>query len=139
MARKTNLEIQAAYLENLAHSGRRVQSAKQAGTSRTTIMRWQQEYPDFDTACEEALEQYRESLQAEIYRRGVEGVDEPVFYQGVHVGDVRKYSDALLILEAKRHMPEYRDRSTTDVNVKGGVLVVREPATTPEEWEKRFS
>lgn len=53
--------------------------------------------------------QYLESLQAEVVRRGRDGVLEQVYWRGQVVGDVRKYSDNLLMFEVKKRDPEYRD------------------------------
>lgn len=44
---------------------------------------------------------------------------------------VRKYSDRMLELEAKRTNPGYREKGSIDMNVKGGILVVGAP--TPAE------
>lgn len=52
-----------------------------------------------------------ELLEAEAVRRAYEGVDEPVFYQGSECGEVRKYSDTLLMFLLKGMMPnKYRER-----------------------------
>lgn len=52
-----------------------------------------------------------DEVEAEIRRRGVKGVEEPVFYQGEICGYVQKFSDLLLIFRAKALMPEkYRER-----------------------------
>lgn len=49
---------------------------------------------------------------------------------------IRKFSDRLLELQAKRFESEYRDKQTIDLNTGGGVLVA--PAEmTPEEWIAR--
>lgn len=84
----------------------------------------------FAAAWDEAVEIGVEALEDEATRRGVHGVDEPVFHAGKVVGHVRKYSDTLLIFLLKGKRPEkYRD----NVNVTGAVVV-----GTVEELEKRF-
>ena len=50
-------------------------------------------------------------IEAEIIRRSIEGIDEPVYQGGRLVGFVRKYSDRLLELAAKAALPEkYREK-----------------------------
>lgn len=44
-------------------------------------------------------------------------------------------SDRLLELEVKRVDPSYRDKSTVDMNVSGGLLIVPGQATTEKDWE----
>jgi len=52
-----------------------------------------------------------------ITHRGIEGVDEPVFYQGEQVGTKKVYSDTLLMERARALDPaRYSKRSQVDVN-----------------------
>ena len=69
---------------------------------------------------EEAREAFRDSIRNEIRRRGLEGVDEPVFYQGEICGYVKRYSDAMLATAARLHLAEYTDRKN-DLHVSGTV------------------
>lgn len=55
-------------------------------------------------------------LRREILRRGVEGWLEPQFSAGKNMGNVRKYSDTLLIFLAKARMAEFKEKQTLDVN-----------------------
>jgi hypothetical protein len=132
-------EARAIFLEQLSLTGRKADSARAAGVSRQTVLNHEKLDPTLTDEIEEALEFYKDSIRAEIHRRAVTGVDEPVFYQGVVCGAVTKYSDRMLELEAKRLMPEYREKSQVDVNHKGGVLVV--PQSPAEEavdkWAER--
>lgn len=84
---------------------------------------------------EMAHEFYREKISHVIHDRAVDGWEEPVYYQGECIGHVQKYSDRLLELQAKRHCPEYRDKSQVDHNVTGGVLLIpTAPVTDPEAY-----
>lgn len=56
-----------------------------------------------------------------------------MYYQGVMVGTVRKYSDRLLEFAAKAHCPEYREKSA-GINVNSGVLVIQAPRQSHAEW-----
>lgn len=58
------------------------QAARQVGVSPVTVYARRKADPAFDTAVLEALEESTDVLEAEMVRRAVEGVDEPVVYQG---------------------------------------------------------
>jgi hypothetical protein len=138
----TDDQIQA-YLDEVARTGLLMKSAAAADVSYQTIKRNREEHDEFEAAVQDALELYREAIEEEIHRRGIEGVETPVFgSMGANagtgiVGHVRKYSDKLLEIHAKRHIPAYRDKATIDANITGGVLLVREPPESEEEWRKR--
>ena len=125
------------YLHEVSRTGQLVASAYRVGVSYDSTLR-ARENPDYQKAVNEALDRYRDVIDAEIRRRGIEGSQEPVFYQGRIVGWVLKFSDALLIAHAKAHDPRYRDRSEIDVTHKGGVMAVPLTPSAPD-WERRFS
>jgi len=91
--------------------------------------------PAFDADWTEAIETAVDKLRLEAWRRGAEGVDEPVTYQGEYsytthptTGEpektvVRKYSDGLLKLLLKRYDPAFRERTGVDLtaSVDGGL------------------
>jgi len=98
----------------------------------------------FAELCEEALERYRAALVAEIHRRAVVGVEEPVYQGGVLVGTKRVYSDRLLETLAKAKLPEFRDKVAVEhsggVGVTVGVLVVSgDKPQSPEEWARNHA
>jgi hypothetical protein len=65
-----------------------------------------------------------DTLEAEADRRAAEGTLRPVFYKGEQCGEIREYSDTLLIFRLKALRPEkYRERS--NVAVSGGVTIQR--------------
>jgi hypothetical protein len=83
---------------------------------------------------EESMQLYTDDLVQEVHRRAVEGVDEPVYYRGVEVGSVRRFSDALAISLLKARRPEeFRENIKVDANVTGGVLLLP-PKMTVEEF-----
>lgn len=116
-------------LAAFAQSGVKYLAAAAAGVSGETVRQHLRTDEVFAEAWEDAYGEYQARLVAEIHRRGVEGTLEPVIGRvgkdedGV-ITYVRRYSDRLLEFEAKRHMPEYRDKQQVDMNVTGGVLVV---------------
>jgi len=90
--------------------------------------------PELKEMEERALEIYRERLSLAIHNRAVNGWLEPVYFQGNLSGYKRQFSDRLLELQAKRHIPEYREKHEVDMNVKGGVLVVPAAPISTDQW-----
>ncbi len=78
---------------------------------RTLVYDWQEHDEEFSQEYRQAEIEATETMEAEAHRRGVLGVEEPVFHQGEVVGAVKKYSDTLLIFMLKARAPEkYRER-----------------------------
>jgi hypothetical protein len=102
---------QEKFLKLYAQNGNIAASLKILGiASRNTFYNWLKD-PKFAELYKEANETYDDALEAEMDRRGKEGVDKPIFYKGIRVDSVKEYSDVLLIVRAKARMPEkYADR-----------------------------
>lgn len=96
-------------------------ASREAGVARQRIYEWLDSDPAFRHEFELARETAHDALEAEAFRRGVEGWDEPVFYQGERVGEIRRYSDRMLELLLRGARPaKYKpgaDGSTTNVTV----------------------
>jgi AcrR family transcriptional regulator len=106
MARK-RAKLLTAFGEGLSVAA----AAKRAGVGRSTAYEWRSADADFAKAWDEAIEAGTDVLEDEAVRRAVEGTDEPVFYQGMVCGAVRRYSDTLLIFMLKARRPEkFKDR-----------------------------
>lgn len=110
-----------AYLDELAETGLLVKSADALGLHPHTVWERRKADPDFQLCVDMALERYADKLRAEVHRRGVEGwVERGLFDKdGNHLGDVRKFSDRLLELHAKRLDPSYRENIKVDASVDG--------------------
>ncbi|HKX80106.1 MAG TPA: hypothetical protein VJM34_16445 [Novosphingobium sp.] len=109
----------------------RAASPGSPGGAASTFKDERQRDPAFADAWEEALDTARAEIDHEIYRRAVEGYDEPVFggkYREQVVGTIRRYSDRLLELRARAMLPGYRDTAGLVLNkrvthdVDAGVL-----------------
>ena len=86
-------------------------AALAAKISRRNHYRWLETDQNYRLAFEEARTEACEAMISEARRRAVEGVEEPVYYQGKVVGTVQTYSDNLLMFLIKGAMPEkYRER-----------------------------
>lgn len=103
--------LKANALLKYRNTGNKREVCEAVGISRGTLNRWLEHDEEFARDWAIAREEATELYEAEARRRAVEGWDEAVFQRGVQVGDVRKYSDTLLIFTLKALKPEkYRDR-----------------------------
>lgn len=111
MTDRQSARLKKQFLEHFAGTGNITESATAVGIRRRVVYEWQERDDEFCLAFREAEIQATETMEAEARRRGMLGVDEPVFHQGEVVGAVKKYSDTLLIFMLKARAPEkYRER-----------------------------
>lgn len=94
----------------------------------------------FDRACELALQLHVDQVDRTIFERGILGICASEFHKGEWFTSdkVKKYSDALASLYAKRVNPAYRDKVTVEGLENSGVLVVPATIADPQEWAKQF-
>lgn len=124
------------FLKSLRENGNVLRSCEAAGIERKTAYNHKNDNASFSEQWALALEDYNDLLISEIDRRGRKGYEEPVFFQGAKVDTVTKYSDNLLMFEAKKRMPEYRDRVAVDIDYKQQFLIlVQQGKITPEQIE----
>lgn len=114
MANRTKLtpEKRQAFLDVLRQCANVSEAARSIAVTRQRIYELRDEDADFAAAWADAVEEGVDKLEREMWRRAVEGTDEPVFYQGVECGSIKRYSDTLAIFLAKGHRPEkYKERT----------------------------
>lgn len=88
---------------------------------RRTVYNRRDAHPDFKADWEEALEEGADRLEAEAWRRAVDGVEKPVYQGGVLVGRVQEYSDHLMAILLKGHKPaKFRERVSNEITGKDG-------------------
>ena len=106
---------QAAFLEQFSKVGIITTAAVAIGIDRKRHYEWLadiERYPDYARRFEDAAEQAADHLEAEMLRRGVDGLDEPVYGpmgpgQGHGIIGTRKvYSDRLLELALRARRPD---------------------------------
>lgn len=96
------------------------EACRVAGVGRTTVYEARQQDEEFALAWADLEAEIVEEMEAEAYRRAVEGVTKPLVSAGKYVTDVTEYSDGLLMFLLKARKPhEYRER--VDVNHAGQV------------------
>lgn len=134
-------ERKKLWLENLAASGLKTEACRVIGVSIWTVNEHLKNDADFKQGFEDAMYTYRESLVKEIHRRGVDGVVEPVFYKGARVdkGALLRFSDTLLLALARRHIPEFREKTeSTNVNLDTGLADLEKLSPEQREALKRL-
>jgi hypothetical protein len=116
-----------------------------AGYSRRNVYFWRKQDREFAQAWAESIAIAADLLEEEADRRGRDGYDEPVFYQGKERGAKRKYSDALLLARLKAVRPDqYRERISMPSFGQQNVTVVIRDFDTEDAMvrlvaEKRLS
>ena len=129
----------AAILNEICNTGVMYRACHANALSFPQLLKLRKEYEELDDLVAIAKEFYREKISHVIHDRAIDGWEEPVYFQGVVIGHIQKFSDRLLELQAKRHCPEYRDKSQVDHNVTGGVLVIpAAPLEDPDEYMERL-
>nr|BDD45126.1 hypothetical protein 14 [bacterium] len=110
-------EVQERFLIELINcAGNMTLASELVGISRETVRRHKNENPEFSKAYAAAQQEALTALEDEARRRAVNGVEKPVFHKGEVCGYVKEYSDTLLIVLLKAHMPEkYKERHQVDL------------------------
>jgi hypothetical protein len=125
--RPVNVKGKAKFLRLYPQCGTVELAAKQVPVTRPTVYNWIHADAEFAKKVDDikpvAKNVFLGALEEEARRRAVEGIDEPVFYKGVLVNHVKKYSDTLLMFLLNGAAPEkYRQRIDTDITSKGNEI-----------------
>ncbi len=108
-------------MEALSTTASVTEAARQIGMSRRYMYTLREADAVFAAEWDCAIEQGTDALEDEARRRAVDGVEEPVYHQGVQCGTTRRYSDNLLTLLLKARRPEkYRERTSMELTGKDG-------------------
>src|SRR5918996_5507340 len=138
---------QERFLKEFARTGLLCHSADVAGITPQSVEQWRHEVTtngrslltfNFPKRFEMALARYNERLDAEIDRRGIEGVDKPLVFRGQITRDgngnpvtIKEYSDNLLMFKKKKLDPAYKDnyqpqQGSTHINITQTVIEVHD-------------
>jgi hypothetical protein len=107
--------VKQRIVEMLAEDFAPTKVARACGVCAATFHGHYRKDPAFAQAVNDARELYVTKLRSEVYRRGVDGWKEPVFFKGNKCGSIRRYSDSLLLAHLRRYDPSYRDSSKVAV------------------------
>jgi hypothetical protein len=147
---RLSLTKKVSFLRAFAVRGLILDGCQAAGVGRNSVKYWREQDDWFEELFQAALDEAADRLEREAHRRAVDGVDEPVVFQGMptmltdtesgeqKMFTVKKHSDKLLELLLKARRPEqFRENSKVSHNFEGqtGVLIV--PAgVAPADWAK---
>lgn len=109
---RRTLDWKDAYLAALRISGKKVGAAKAAEIDTHTVWERTKTEPEFKAAEEDAVKEAARGLADEARRRAVEGCIRYKFHPKTgEVYEELEYSDSLLTLLLKAHLPEiYKDK-----------------------------
>lgn len=141
MPNKTNRtpKKDALFLAGLTKHGRVATAAKTAGYTRSRVYVWRVEDVQFASDWDDALAIYVDTLEAEVDRRAVTGVNKTIYYQGREITTIKEYSDILLIFRLKMLRPEYRDRAALAALLPKPPDTGDQPATVNEATLKQIA
>jgi hypothetical protein len=94
------------FLAAVALSRSVMMGARIARVSPQTVAAHRRKDPDFEAQCLAAEEHAVELLHDVTFRRALEGDCEPVFWQGIQVGHIKKFDGRLQIEMLRAHMPD---------------------------------
>src|SRR5258706_5162047 len=115
---KWTLRTKEKFLEVLRERANVTDACKAMGLARSGAYDRRQSDPKFAREWDTAAAEAADKLEAEAWRRATEGWDEPVFYQGVEVGTIRKYSDRMLELLLTGAKPEKYGKQRHEITTK---------------------
>jgi hypothetical protein len=93
------------FLAILALSKAPLMAARAAGVAINTVRKHRAADPDFELQYEEAEEHALQLLHDVTMKSAIEGECEPVYWQGIQVGHIKKYDNRLRIEMLRAHMP----------------------------------
>ena len=110
------------FLARLAECGQVAPAARLSGSDRAAFYKERAVNVEFRAQWEEALAVALGLAEDELFRRGTDGWTEDVYYKGVVVGSIRKFSDSDLqfYLEAAdpaKYRASYRGTDGGDVDL----------------------
>lgn len=125
------------FLAAVAECGRPTQVCRDLRIHYPTIHALKRDDPDFKIAFDQAMAQAYDGFEDEARRRAFEGYLKPVYQQGMRVGEVREFSDALAMMMLKAGKPEaYNPKTELQLDHKGGIAFGE---LSDEEINKRIN
>jgi hypothetical protein len=109
------------FLATLALTHSPIIACKAAKVSQATAYLQKKEDPQFEAQWQAAEAHAVDLLHDVCFKSALEGDLEPVFWQGVKVGHIRKYSDKLRIEMLRAHLPDKFKQPGGQINVNTNV------------------
>jgi hypothetical protein len=119
------MATRARFLTFLAILGSRYAACRKAKVSHQDINYHLDNDPDFAAQAEIAKAYFTDLLHTRAMQRAIEGDCEPVYWQGIEVGHIRKFDSRLQIELLRAHMPDkFKTPGTGPVNINTGDTLV---------------
>lgn len=110
--------LQEQFLAAYSTCGAVNRSAEDASCSPEAYYKWlDTDVYSFQKRFDLAKARYLERMEVEADRRGVDGIDKPIFYRDQLITTTKQYSDNLLMFRMKKLDPTYRDNNTITLDV----------------------
>jgi hypothetical protein len=121
----------AAWLAFYAMSGSKAMACRSAKVCHHTADYHIKNDPDFAALADAAKAHAIDLVHTRCFQRALEGDVEPVYWQGIVVGHVRKFDSKLQIEMLRAHMPnKFKTPGTGQINVEtGDKILVMDEAT----------
>lgn len=107
-------ERQLVYLEQLSRVPNEALAALKAGVLPSQVKAHAERDERFAQACVAAKMVASGFAEAEAWRRAIDGVDVPVYYQGAKIDTKTEYSDQLLVKVLEANEPRYERKTKID-------------------------
>jgi len=111
-----------AFLAAYRQTASITKAAAAAKIDRKVHYQWLEKWPAYKAAFARAQEEAAQLLEDEAVRRATEGTLEPVFYQGIKCGAVRRYSDGLMQFLLRGFKPQKYSSKAEITGANGGPL-----------------
>jgi len=113
----------AGFFKSLTEHGIVTRAAEANGVHQRLVWRLHKENEQFRELFDEARKIGLRRCIDEAIRRGSEGWDEPVFFNGEQVGTKRKFSDRLLEFIIRANFERYRQAMDASISLDGKMSV----------------
>ena len=104
----------ALLLDRIRRIPDRTSALDAVGLSHAELSRRLRDDEAFAKEYSLAFDDGLDSMEDEVVRRAMVGVEEPVFQQGRCVGHRTRYSDSLLMFHLEAHRPKFRGLANAD-------------------------
>ena len=110
------------FIARLSECGQVSVAARASGTDRSVLYKERKRNLEFAEQWTEALRIAITVAEDELYRRGVDGWEEPIYHQGKPVGIIRRFSDSnlqffLKAADPAKYRENYRGTEGTDIDL----------------------
>jgi hypothetical protein len=130
------LQWRPRYLAVLSLSRSDIFACRAAKIGRWTANRHRKADPEFDQQCNEAEEHAIQLLHDVTMKSAIEGEVEPVFWQGIPVGYIRKLDNRLRIEMLRAHMPTTFKTPGSKIAINTGTVTNNTMIVDAEERER---